>query len=963
MKKITFSLLIFLLASQISVRAQEQSKSIGSNASSQVFEPTSATLESINQTGFARCLTVENEALLQQKYPERLSSEEFESWLAPKVLAVKANRGAANRSIFNIPVVIHIIHNGDAIGTGENITDAQAISQITVMNEDYRKLSGTNGGADTTGAAVDTEINFCLALTDENGVATTGIVRHVITPYSNDVTDGAGGPDWETNADVQQMKTTTQWDPTRYLNMWVIRPGGLPINQGGYEGLLGYAQFPSSSGLAGAPAGGADNTDGVVAAYNAMGTIDLDDGTFILNDQYELGRTMTHEVGHWLGLRHIWGDSDPDPLIDNSCGVDDYCDDTPNAGAPNYNCVEITSCGSADQYQNYMDYSFDYCMDTFTQDQKDRIQTVMTNSPRRMELNASTACSTSPTIYFESSPSGDLDEGSDCGYTDYVIGFNLTDGGSASATVSVVASGTATENEDFVLLNNSVTFASGSTTASNAVTLRIHQDSFVETDETLELSINLSTTGDAIATTSTKSITIINDDMAASASGNVVLFEDSFETYTDFDTAPIGDWTMLDGDGNSTYGSETTTWTNTGYTGTFMVFNPSQTTPSLAGTIWDPHTGSKGYYCFNATNTPNGTALNDDYIFTPQMLNLGANGELKLWVKSLTDQYGLERFKVGVSTTDTNPTSFTYLSTSPYEQAPIDWTEYTYDLSAYQGEDIYITIYVESADAFAFMLDDISVTADVTTIIQETINTATADQLNLTGSGEAFAFDTTSQNLILSIDNTGGFNYGCTDVSVSRDVATVGAATTMYGTNADPTSFVSAKTYDITTAIANTSDSSTLKFYFTEAELAGWENETGNSRNNLFVKKEGTNEVAPVSVAAFGADLELSASFTTGLTGTYVFGIQTALSTNSVMIDSGVSIFPNPSSNVLNIKTSDKNLPDAYVVYNMLGQVIMNRTISNNADLSINTSALSNGMYFIKISKEGNTVSLPFVKK
>ncbi|MBQ0786664.1 MAG: hypothetical protein KBT69_04135, partial [Oceanihabitans sp.] len=111
MKKITFSLFIFLLASQISVRAQEQTKSIGSSTSSQVFDPTPATLESINQTGFARCLTVESEALLQQKYPERLSSEEFEAWLAPKVLDVKANRGSANRSIFNIPVVIHIIHN------------------------------------------------------------------------------------------------------------------------------------------------------------------------------------------------------------------------------------------------------------------------------------------------------------------------------------------------------------------------------------------------------------------------------------------------------------------------------------------------------------------------------------------------------------------------------------------------------------------------------------------------------------------------------------------------------------------------------------------------------------------------------------------------------------------------------------------------------------------------------------
>ncbi|QRM88964.1 T9SS type A sorting domain-containing protein [Lacinutrix sp. WUR7] len=959
MKKITFSLFIFLLVSQVTVYAQEQSKSIGSNASSKVFEPTPATLESINQTGFARCLTVENEAILKQKYPERLSSDEFEAWLAPKVEQVKANR-ATNRTVYNIPVVIHIIHDGDALGTGENITDAQAISQITVMNEDYRKLTGTRGGANTTGAAVDTEINFCLANTDVNGAATTGVVRHVIAPYSNNVAnDITTQPDWETTADVESMKTATQWDPTKYLNMWVIRPGGLPLNQGGLSGLLGYAQFPSNSGLNGAPAGGAASTDGVVAGYNAMGTKDLDDGTFILNNSYEYGRTMTHEVGHWLGLRHIWGDG-PES---GSCGYDDYCDDTPNAEQPNYNCGSVTSCGSADQYQNYMDYSYDTCMDTFTQDQMDRIQTVMTNSPRRMELNSSTACSTSPTIYFESSPSGDLDEGSDCDYIDYTISFALTDGGSANSTVSLIASGTATENEDFELLNNSVTFASGATTASNSITLRIHQDSFVETDETLELSINLSTTGDAEATASTKSITIINDDTAASASGSAVIFEDGFESYTDFDFAPIGDWTMLDVDGNSTFGSNSATWTNTGYTGTFMVFNPSQTTPSLAGTIWDPHTGSKGYYCFDATNNPNGTALNDDYIFTPQMQNFGANGELKLWAKSLTDQYGLERFKVGVSTTDTNPASFTYFTAS-YAEAPIDWTEYTYDLSAYQGEDIYITIYVESSDAFTFMLDDISVTADVTTVIQETINTATADQLNITGPGEAFAFDATSKNLMLSIDNFGGFAYECTNVNVSRDVATVGAASTMYSANTDPSSFVSAKTFDITTTIQNTADASTLSFYFTEAELAGWESETGNSRTSLYVKKEGTNEVVPVTVTAFGADLELTASFTTGLEGTYVFGVQTALSTtNALTLDTGVSIYPNPSSSALNIKTSDNNLPDTYVIYNMLGQVMSNKTISNNSDLSINTSALSNGMYFIKISKEGNTVSLPFVKK
>ena len=93
---------------------------------------------------------------------------------------------------------------------------------------------------------------------------------------------------------------------------------------------------------------------------------------------FNLGRITTHEVGHWLGLRHIWGDGD--------CLADDYCNDTPPAEAPNNTCAKNVSCNSPDMIENYMDYTTDECMNIFTQDQKIRMHTVLRNSPRRKEL-------------------------------------------------------------------------------------------------------------------------------------------------------------------------------------------------------------------------------------------------------------------------------------------------------------------------------------------------------------------------------------------------------------------------------------------------------------------------------------------------------------------------------------------------------------------------------------------------
>ena len=291
MKKIT---LLFVLITTISashfLSAQEK------RATQKIFnqELTIANHKSIEETGFIRCASTEYERALQAKFPDRATTEEFENWLAPKIQEINMQRLASpddTNVVVTIPVVVHVIHNGEAVGTAPNITDAQVISQITVMNEDFRRMMGTPG-YNTHPDGADVEVEFCLAQQDPNGIATNGINRVNL-----------GQTSWSTAAVNSTVKPTTQWDPTKYLNMWSVN-----FTDGS---LLGYAQFPDNSGLQGldGDVGGPfpANTDGVVAVYSTFGSMDYNDGTFLLNAPYDKGRTMTHEVGHWLGLRHIWG--------------------------------------------------------------------------------------------------------------------------------------------------------------------------------------------------------------------------------------------------------------------------------------------------------------------------------------------------------------------------------------------------------------------------------------------------------------------------------------------------------------------------------------------------------------------------------------------------------------------------------------------------------------------------------
>ena len=316
--------------------------------------------------GNIRCATTEYEQFLQEKNPKRMTNAQFETWLTPLVEKHKAMRKISESGgIITIPVVVHVIHDGQSIGIAPNISDTQVQSQITVLNQDFRKMVGTPGhNGNPVGA--DTQIQFELAKQDPNGNPTNGIDRLNFCQSS-----------WSDAEIEATLKPATIWNPSLYLNMWTVK---FTDNT-----LLGYAQFPDGSTLGGLPSnGGPANTDGVVSNYNVFGSLLHTDGTFILDATYNKGRTMTHEVGHWLGLRHIWGD--------NPCG-NDYCADTPVHHDANYGCPTVLSCDTPavnEMVENYMDYTDDACMNIFTQNQKDRITTIINNAARRNTLKTST---------------------------------------------------------------------------------------------------------------------------------------------------------------------------------------------------------------------------------------------------------------------------------------------------------------------------------------------------------------------------------------------------------------------------------------------------------------------------------------------------------------------------------------------------------------------------------------------
>lgn len=272
-------------------------------------------------------------------------------WIEEKGTSLQLRTNAT----VTVPIVVHVLW----LSVSEDISEAQINSQIDVLNADFRKLNANFSLTPSAfqSIAADVEIEFCLASIDPNGNPTNGITRTQTTieeigETNNFFSTAAGGHD--------------PWDNTQYINIWIC-------NQS--DGSLGFATPP---GTAEPP-----ESDGLCIPSIYFGTV----GTAANSQPNHLGRTATHEMGHYFNLEHIWGPGE------GGCDEDDFVSDTPDQdieseGCPTFPVTDLcTSAGNGINFNNYLDYSDDNCMTMFTVGQKMRMLAAV-NGPRASLLNS-----------------------------------------------------------------------------------------------------------------------------------------------------------------------------------------------------------------------------------------------------------------------------------------------------------------------------------------------------------------------------------------------------------------------------------------------------------------------------------------------------------------------------------------------------------------------------------------------
>jgi PKD repeat protein len=299
--------------------------------------------------------------------------------------AIQNLQNIAERSdeIYTIPVVVHVIHEGENYGVGSNITDEQVLSAIAALNEDFRKMTGTNGD----GNGVDSNLEFCLATRDPNGNSTNGIMRvdgSVVADYADQGIEANGG----LGASEEDVKALSTWPREDYMNVWVVNEIEDNNAQGGIQG---YAYFPFDNPV-----------DGIAILHNAFGTVGN------LKSNTDMNRTLTHEVGHYLSLYHTFHlTNDCDDEINCENQGDKVCD-TPKT-VLNGSCSQ-PACEGTQQVENYMDYTQETCRDMFTEGQKLRMRSALETS--RASILESMGCVPATDrdagITNVSSPSGSL---------------------------------------------------------------------------------------------------------------------------------------------------------------------------------------------------------------------------------------------------------------------------------------------------------------------------------------------------------------------------------------------------------------------------------------------------------------------------------------------------------------------------------------------------------------------------
>lgn len=423
-----------------------------------------------------------------------IPSSQYDSLFQQQVIAYLNNSTAASRmqTTYQIPVIIHVIHGGQAVGTYPNLAQGQLNSQIQVLNDDYSGV-GFNSNTYPTTAFQTYATNALVAASSKDGLGRIGISNTGITfclagkdslgnvlpepgidrRHWNTISGASNPTSYSTAATFMSYMNTivqpsTIWSPNKYLNIWVTDANAV-------TNLLGFSNFPILSGLAGVTGGGTSLTDGLWCKASNFGSQNIfPSGTY--DPVYKYGRTSTHELSHYFGIRHTWGDA--------TCATD-YCNDTPAASGPTYGTqtypYQPNSCPTTSpptgaegvMFMNFADYTDDAAMFMFTDEQKIRMQTAMVNSPYRNLLGTHGYCfSLIPNFSLSSSS---INVGQSVSITDLSTSSNAITSWSYTCPASTPTVST--------LQNPSFTF---NTTGTHTITLKVNSSGvFATTTKTI----------------------------------------------------------------------------------------------------------------------------------------------------------------------------------------------------------------------------------------------------------------------------------------------------------------------------------------------------------------------------------------------------------------------------------------------------------------------------------------------
>ena len=780
-----------------------------------------------------RCATDEIHQKLMDTSPEYVQNRKLIEKTYRDAIKYVEQNGSLPEATYTIPVVFHIMHDpGDAIGTGTNISLARIQQEIDNWNDAFNNTGAYAGGPFYSNAGVSStavDINFVLATRDPLGFPTDGVTRFPFEFGSPLYTDFAG-EDTGTTLD-RDMQALINWNTQDYFNVWVVDE---ICSTPGNCGVAGYAYLPGGFG---------EFYDGSVVQDDYIGV------------NTDLSKIMVHEVGHFFNLRHTFLGS----CTETNCltGGDFVCDTPPDASTSATSCASMNTANTCsndaaiinspfatdvqDIYENYMDYGFQSCQNTFTPNQATRMEAVLMSGGGRQSLASSNGGSLptvlTPQVAFSmdsrTSFEGTTTNSGICeGYRDIPVMVKVSQ--AVATVVNISSTGTATEGRDYEVLNPTLTFTALSENF-QFVNIRIYDDEIVEGLENIVLSYTITGGATPAASNQTMTITIKDDDILP---GQLVFEED-------FESGQNG-WTY------SSFG---------GFTNQFRVGPNAGLTGSGAAYVTD-----------NTSTLPlsyNNAAADNPVIFSPMIDGTTASGATFSFTYKANgsgDDVGRLIYRVN------GETNFTIFGNNYTNNGNTVNTESITLPSVLDNQEFEIGFYWNNSNGNGigsnppFAIDDVSIS-----VSGAAVETSTASKDAYFGPNETIYFYSTGGQLMAKLQNNSSHDYGCTTLAIDRAGTSASTGVADYGIY----EFTS-KSITVTPTNNNPSGTYEITIYYAEAEIAGWEAAAGDTRANLnMVKTSGdianaqsANSVVVEAVAnSYGSDWAYTASFSSGFSG------------------------------------------------------------------------------------------------